>query len=172
MRDGQLPVLWLCGPPGAGKSAAGWAVYAGLAQSGAQTAFIDIDQLGMCAPQSPDDPHRYRLKERNLSAMTANFRLAGCDALVAAGDLGSSPGLSADLVPGALLTTCHLRVSPGEQRRRLTSRGQGADFMADALQQAEELDRSSFADARVDTDGLADSRGGPAGADTLPRLAA
>lgn len=155
MHDRRLPVLWLCGPPGAGKSAAGWSLYAGLAQSGARTAFIDIDQLGMCAPQPPDDPHRYRLKERNLCAMTANFRTAGCDALVAAGDLGPSPGLSAGLVPGAFLTTCRLRVSPGEQRRRLTSRGQGADFIADALQQAEELDRTSFADARVDTDGLA-----------------
>lgn len=87
MHDVRLAVLWLCGPPGTGKSAAGWALYAGLAQSGARTAFIDIDQLGMCAPQLPDDPHRYRLKERNLSAMAANFRMAGCNALVAAGDL-------------------------------------------------------------------------------------
>ena len=154
MHDGRLPVLWLCGPPGAGKSAAGWALYEGLARSGARAGFIDIDQLGMCAP-SPDDLHRYRLKERNLSAMAANFRVAGCDALVAAGDLGPSPGLSASLIPGAFLTTCHLRVSAGEQRRRLASRGQGADFIAGALRQAEELDRASFADARVDTDGLA-----------------
>lgn len=149
MRDGRLPVLWLCGPPGAGKSAAGWALYEGLAWSGARAGFIDIDQLGMCAP-SPDDLHRYRLKERNLSAMAANFRVAGCDALVAAGDLGPSAGLSASLLPGAFLTICHLRVSAGEQRRRLTSRGQGADFIAGALRQAEELDRASFADARVD----------------------
>lgn len=87
--------------------------------------------------------------------MAGNFRAAGCDALVVAGDLGPSPGLSAGTIPGAFLTICHLRVSPGEQRRRLTSRGQGADFIAGALRQAEELDRASFADARVDTDGLA-----------------
>ena len=155
MHDGRLPVLWLCGPPGAGKSAAGWALYEGLARSGTRAGFIDIDQLGMCATQSPDDPDRYRLKERNLSAMAANFRMADCDALVVAGDLGPSPGLPASLVPGAFLATCRLRVSPGEQQRRLTSRGQGADFIAGALRQAEELDRTSFADARVDTDGLA-----------------
>jgi hypothetical protein len=155
VRNGRLPVLWLCGPPGAGKSAAGWALYAGLARSGARAGFIDIDQLGMCVPPSPDDVHRYRLKERNLSAMAGNFRAAGCDALVVAGDLGPSPGLSAGTVPGAILTICHLRVSPGEQRRRLTSRGQGADFIAGALRQAEELGRASFADADLDTDGLA-----------------
>ena len=155
MHDERLPVLWLCGPPGAGKSAAGWALYEGLARSGTRAGFIDIDQLGMCATQSPDDPDRYRLKERNLSAMAANFRMADCDALVVAGDLGPSPGLPASLVPGAFLATCRLRVSPGEQQRRLTSRGQGADFIAGALRQAEELDRTSFADARVDTDGLA-----------------
>lgn len=154
MRDGRLSVLWLCGPPGAGKSAVGWDLYAGLARSDARAGFIDIDQLGMCVPPSPEDVHRYRLKERNLSAMAGNFRAAGCDALVAAGDLGPSPGLSAGLVPGAFLAICHLRVSPGEQRRRLTSRGQGADFIAGALRQAGELDRASLADACVDTDGL------------------
>jgi hypothetical protein len=46
-------------------------------------------------------------------------------------------------------------VPPEEQRRRLTSRGRGADLIADALRQAEELDRTSFADACVDTGSLA-----------------
>jgi hypothetical protein len=45
-------------------------------------------------------------------------------------------------------------VSPGELRRRLTSRREGPDFAADALRQAEELDRTSFADACADTDSL------------------
>lgn len=154
MHEERLSVLWLCGPPGAGKSAAGWALYAGLARSGARAGFIDIDQLGMCVPSSPDDLRRYRLKERNLSAMAGNFRVAGCDAVVTAGDLGPSPGLSAGTVPGAFLTICRLRVPAEEQRRRLTSRGQGPDFIAGALRQAEELDRTSFADACVDTGGL------------------
>jgi hypothetical protein len=154
VRDERVPVLWLCGPPGAGKSAAGWAVYAGLARSGARAGFADIDQLGMCLPAPPDDPERYRLKERNLSAVGANFRAAGCDAVIVAGDLGASPGLSSRTVRGACLTICRLRASAGELRRRLSSRGEGPDFVAGALRQAEELDRTCFADACVDTDGL------------------
>jgi hypothetical protein len=155
VRDGRFSVLWLCGPPGAGKSAAGWALYAGLARSAARAGFADIDQLGMCLPAPPDDPERYRLKERNLAAVAANFRAAGCDAVVMAGDLGPSPGISSGTVPGAALTICRLRASPGELRRRLTPRREGPDFVAGALRQAGELDRSSFADTCVDTDGLA-----------------
>jgi adenylylsulfate kinase-like enzyme len=80
-----LPLLWLCGPPGAGKSAAGWALYAELSRSGARVGFADIDQLGVCLPAPPDDPERYRLKERNLSAVAGNFRAAGCDAVIVSG---------------------------------------------------------------------------------------
>ena len=154
VRDDRLSVLWLCGPPAAGKSAAGWALYAGLARSGAQAAFADIDQLGMCLPAPPDDPERYRLKERNLSAVAGHYGAAGCDAVVVSGDLGLSPGISAVTVPGASLTICRLRASPDELRRRLTSRREGPGFVAGALRQAEEFDRASFADACVGTDGL------------------
>jgi hypothetical protein len=154
VRDERLPVLWLCGPPGAGKSAAGWALHEGLARSGARAGFADIDQLGICLPAPPDDPQRYLLKEWNLFAVAGNFRAAGCDAVVVSGDLGPSPGISSGTIPGACLTICRLRVSPGELRRRLTSRGEGADFVAGALRQAQELDRTSFADACAGTDGL------------------
>jgi len=60
----RLSVLWLCGPPGAVKSAVGWALYDGLARSGTRAGFVDIDQLGMCLP-APPDPERFRLKERS-----------------------------------------------------------------------------------------------------------
>jgi len=147
-------VLWLCGPPGSGKSAVGWILHAELARSGARAGFIDIDQLGMCLPAPSDDPERYGLKERNLSALVGNFRAADCDAVVLSGDLGPSPGISSETITGASLTICRLRASPDELRRRLTSRREGPEFVAGALRQAEELDRTSFADACVDTDGL------------------
>jgi adenylylsulfate kinase-like enzyme len=150
----RLSVLWLCGPPGAGKSAAGWALYAGLAPSGARAGFVDIDQLGICLPAPPDDPQRYRLKERNLSAVAGNFRAAGCDAVVVSGHLGPSKAISSGTMHGASLTICRLRARPDELRRRLTLRRAAPDLVADALREAEELDRSSFADACVDTDGL------------------
>lgn len=146
-------MLWLCGQPGAGKSSVGMALYAGLARAGARAGFTDADQLGMCFPAAPDDPERHRAKAANLAALAENFRAVGCDALVVAGDLGTSYGLSSAAISGVSLTVCRLRVSPDEQRRRLTSRGEGADFIACAQRLAEELDRTSFADACIDTDG-------------------
>ena len=153
MRDERHSVLWLCGPPGAGKSAVGWALYDGLARSGARAGFVDMDQLGMCFPAPPDDPERFRLKERNVSPVAATFREAGCAAFVVAGDLGLSRAISAGTVHGASLTICRLRASPDELRRRLTAR-RAPDLVARSLWEAGELDHSSFADACVDTDGL------------------
>ena len=54
MSQDTIPVLWLCGPPGAGKSTVGWAIYSQLVQSGLQTAYVDIDQLGICYPAGGD----------------------------------------------------------------------------------------------------------------------
>ncbi|MGH3291817.1 MAG: hypothetical protein ACRDP7_08430 [Trebonia sp.] len=154
MRDERLSVLWLCGPPGVGKSAAGWALYARLARPGARVGFVDIDQLGICLPAPPDDPQRYRLKERNLSAVAGGFRAFGCAAVVVSGDLGPTEAISPRTLDGASLTICRLRASPDELRRRLTSRRAAPDLVADSLSEAEELDRSSFADVCIDTDGL------------------
>jgi hypothetical protein len=154
VRDERLSVLWLCGPPGVGKSAAGWVLYARLARSGTRVGFVDIDQLGMCLPAPPGDPQRYRLKQRNLSAVAGGFRAFGCDAVVVSGHLGPAEAISPRTVDGASLTICRLRASPDELRLRLTSRRAAPDLVADSLSEAEELDRSSFADACVDTDGL------------------
>jgi len=153
VRDDRFSVLWLCGPPGAGKSAVGWALYDGLARSGERAGFVDINQLGMCLPAPPDDPERLGLKERNVSAVAANFRAAGCGALVVSGDLGLSTAISSGTVGGASVTVCRLRASQGELRRRLTDRG-APDLVAGSLRAAEELDRSALADACVGTDGL------------------
>jgi hypothetical protein len=89
VRDELLSVLWLCGPPGAGKSAVGWALYEGLARSGPRVGFADIDQLGMCLPAPPDDPQRYRLKERN-SQPEAALRLVAAESAAEAATLERS----------------------------------------------------------------------------------
>ncbi len=66
MGETAIPVLWLCGPPGVGKTAVGRAIYARLAGSGVRTAYVDIDQLGICYPPPVSDPQRHHLKARNL----------------------------------------------------------------------------------------------------------
>jgi adenylylsulfate kinase-like enzyme len=43
-----LPVFWLYGPSGVGKTTTAWALYEQLAREGVRTGYVDIDQLGMC----------------------------------------------------------------------------------------------------------------------------
>ena len=46
-----IPVLWLCGPPGIGKSTVGWEIFTQLTQAGIEAGYVDIDQLGICIPK-------------------------------------------------------------------------------------------------------------------------
>lgn len=41
----MIPVLWLSGPPGVGKSAVAWVIYERLQGAGAAPAYVDVDQL-------------------------------------------------------------------------------------------------------------------------------
>ena len=51
-----VPVLWLCGPSGVGKSTVGWAIFDQLSRTGVRSAFLDLDQVGLCYPAPADDP--------------------------------------------------------------------------------------------------------------------
>jgi AcrR family transcriptional regulator len=43
-----LPVLWLYGPSGIGKTTVTWELFVRLVREGISTGYVDIDQLGMC----------------------------------------------------------------------------------------------------------------------------
>lgn len=154
VRTGPIPLLWLCGPPGAGKSCVGWDIYSRLARDGARAAFADIDQLGICYPEPPSDPGRYRMKERNLAAVTEGFRAAGSECVVVSGVVDPARGVPAGAVPGADVTVCLLTAARAELERRLARRGDTADAVAVALRVAAALDVGDFAAARVDTTAL------------------
>ena len=70
-----IPVLWLCGPPGIGKSTVGWEIFTQLAQAGIEAGYVDIDQLGMCYPEPASDTGRHRMKAQNLGAAITLCRL-------------------------------------------------------------------------------------------------
>lgn len=143
-----IPVLWLSGPPGVGKTTVGWELFEQLGGEGLAVGFVDIDQLGMsCAPLS--DPGRYQLKARALDAVITNFRDAGTRCVVVPGVTDPARGI--EPVPHADLTTCRLRASPAELARRITVRG-GATDLAEALRHAEAVDGAPG--PAVDTTGL------------------
>ena len=102
-----LPVLWLYGPSGVGKTTVAWELFVRLAREGVPTGFVDIDQLGMCyapptpqhwAPEPTADPGRHRLKTRTLDAVVANFRAAGARCLAVPGVSNPVRGVETDLV--------------------------------------------------------------------------
>jgi adenylylsulfate kinase-like enzyme len=44
-----LPVLWLYGPSGVGKTTVTWELFVQLAREGVATGYVDIDQLASAA---------------------------------------------------------------------------------------------------------------------------
>lgn len=151
MPAARLPVLWICGPPGAGKTTAGWQIFTGLRGAGIASAYADIDQLGMCYPPPPSDPGRHRMKAANLDALVASYAAAGARCMVVSGVVDPAGGADRALLPRAALTICHLRADPAELRRRLAGRdgdhGATEDDEGDAPVRAGEY--------CVDTTGLA-----------------
>lgn len=165
---GALPVLWLYGPPGVGKTTVAWEFFVRLTRGGVSTGYVDIDQLGMCygpptagdwAPEPASDPGRHRLKARNLDAVVANFRDAGARCAVVSGVVDAGRGFDAGLgphaglVPHAALTLCRLRCEPAELRRRLASRGRPGDGGEDVARYAAALDRNGLPGVCIDTTG-------------------
>ncbi|MFI7415897.1 hypothetical protein [Nonomuraea sp. NPDC049684] len=153
MSTDPLPLLWLTGPTGAGKSSAGWEIFNRLGRSGVKTAFLDADQIGLCHPAPEGGPHR--LRARNLAALWPGFRRAGMRCLVLAGfvDTPEEVGEYTALLPGAAFTVCRLRVPHAELRERFLGRGWRPDLVEDAVAEAVEQDRSRYADLCVDTGG-------------------
>jgi hypothetical protein len=59
--------------------------------------------------------------------VVANYRAAGARCVVVSGIVDAPHRLHADLVPGAVLTVCRLRVDRDELRRRFLGRGESAE---------------------------------------------
>jgi adenylylsulfate kinase-like enzyme len=122
MAAARVPVLWISGPPGAGKTTAGWAVYSALSRTGTAVGYADIDQLGMCYPEQASDPGRHRLKAANLDAVVTGYAAAGARCVVVSGVTDPVRGVDPALLPHAALTECHLLASGRERGRRLAAR--------------------------------------------------
>jgi hypothetical protein len=157
-------VLWLCGPPGIGKTTVAWELFTQLTGSGIPTGYLDIHQLGMCyaaptpdewAPEPASDPGRHRMKICNLDAAVANFQAAGARCVVVSGVVDSAHGVDASLIPHAALTLCRLRSDPHELRQRLASRDRPGDQVKvdEFLRYADALERNDLGNVCVDTTG-------------------
>ncbi len=154
MTSVAIPVLWLCGPAGVGKTAVGWEYFSQLTRAGVAAGFADIDQLGMCYPEPAADPGRCRIKTQNLGDVVATFAAAGTLCVVVSGVVDPRHGVDAELLPQAALTLVRLRAADDVVRKRLAGRDETPAGVEDALREAYELDASNFADFCVDTTAL------------------
>lgn len=115
-----LPVLWLCGAPGTGKSVIAWELFRDHAEP--QVAYVDIDQLKMLVPE-PDDP--FKVAVANLSAFLDVHRRIGTQAVIVSGviDPEQVPVLEAEVGDRAAITWCLVVAEDDVLRRRIRDRG-------------------------------------------------
>ena len=156
--DGLVPVLWLCGPAGVGKSTVSWQLFKELSQAGAHVAFADTDQLCMCYPAPPEDPDRERLKALNIGAMIPPYQAAGAKCVILGGVLDPVLGVRRDLLPDADVTVVRLRADREEVVHRFVERNEQREDLDELLQEvrdeADGMDGSAFADACIETTGV------------------
>ena len=155
MAVSAIPVLWVCGPPGVGKTAVAWELFTRLRRAGAEPAYLDVDQVGICYPSPAGDPERHGLKIRNVAALRGSFAVAGARGLVVSGVTDPDSGPDIDVLGGGDVTVCRLRVDAAELVLRLDGRVGSFARVHDARRESERLDRSTFADWSLDTTGLA-----------------
>jgi adenylylsulfate kinase-like enzyme len=149
----RVPVLWLCGPSGVGKTTIAWQVYQDLAWSGRHVGYVDIDQLGMSFPEPAADPGRHRLQATNLDTVVAAFGAAGARCIVVSGVVHPTDGVYRALTPHAALTVCRLRADTGDLERRLTERPGAPTLITEALAEAVSMDANDIGDMCIDTTG-------------------
>lgn len=152
-----VPVLFITGPIGSGKSSVASEVSALLKQAGVPHAHVEVDALRWCFPRPADDPFSTRLALRNLAVVWANFWEAGARRLVLADVLEDRAELDRyrAAIPGAAITIVRLRASFSILQRRVMERelGSGREWhLRRAAELAAQMDRDAVEDIVIETD--------------------
>lgn len=144
---GALPVLWICGAPGSGKSAVAWELF--CSHDDEQVAHVDIDQLKMLAP-GPSDP--FDLAVANLASIVDVHRDLGTQALIVSGviDPDQLPVLEAGVAGKAVVTWCCVDADDDTLGRRIRERGWPEELVDMVLADAHAWRTAPLA-ARIDT---------------------
>jgi len=119
-----VPVLYVTGPVGVGKSSVIREAGRLLRDRDVSYGLVDLEWIGDSWPRPPDDPWNGRVVFHNLRAMWDTFARSGAERLLCAGVLEDRSHLSwfADAVPGARVTVVRLRAPLAVIEERLRRR--------------------------------------------------
>lgn len=160
-----VPILWIVGSVGTGKSDTSYHLFSRLFRSGTPIARLDLDDVGMCHPAPEDDPDNHRIKAAAMGATWSVYQANGATCFVVSGgvNIEMEVELHKRQIPHAQWTVVRLRISADERRRRTEARGRllGQDaetiewFVEGGIEDEATLEAEcSFADFTIDTDGL------------------
>ncbi len=148
----RLPVLWVCGAPGTGKSTVAWQVLLDLEREGVRAGYVDVDQLGMVYPPPDGDPDRELLKAANLEAVIPHHAAAGARVLVVSGVVDPERVEYFSTHTDAFeVAFCQLTVEEAVLRRRIAARGWSTADGDRAVEEMRTLRRADLVGTVFDT---------------------
>jgi hypothetical protein len=151
-----VPVLFVTGPIGVGKTAVLHEADALLIEAGAGHATVELEEIARCWPGTMERSRAW-LVYQNLAALWSNFAAIGASRLLLAGLLEQRSELSllSEAVPGAVVTVVRLRapLTVLEQRIRVREPGSPEGEIDGARLWAEHLDKARLEDHLVETEG-------------------
>lgn len=147
-RGGTLPVVWLFGTPGVGKSTIGYRLLSSLGDAGLQAAYVDADQLRLAGNVSASETD---LIASALPTLERGYRAYGAQVMIVGGLADDQSHLAALLsgIPREGVLAVHLGADADTIRERLRWRGWPVELVDKAVQYAERLD-PGFADLHID----------------------
>ena len=147
-------ILWLFGPPGVGKSVTAWELLNLLSNRNEPTAYIDIDQLGMAAPEPRDDGEAHRLKTWALATIGRVHAQRGATTLVVSGIFDPDQiEFSHQALIDFDLALVRLTVDEAVLRQRIDARGAFAEDWSGVALDARRHDTAAHGLPAVRTDG-------------------
>ena len=159
-----IPVLWLVGSIGTGKSDTSFHLFSRLFRTGTSVARLDLDDVGMCHPAPADDPENHRVKAEAMGAAWSVFEQHGATCFVISGGVSTrgEAALYTGCLPNADWTIVRLRIGADERRDRTIRRGRllGQDartleqWIQTGIDEEASLDTHGFAEYVIDTDGF------------------